>query len=86
MLYAECSFQGGDGFLHFQTAALAEATMRAVFAWSQHAHDARQDDRFYSDINFSWDVYRTIKGWQETLFRIKIISRRFRPSRRAFSP
>ncbi len=68
MLNAECSFQGGDGFLHFQTAALAEATMRAVFAWSQHAHDARLDDRFYSDINFSWDVYRTIKGWQETLF------------------
>ena len=65
---AECSFQGGDGFLHFQTPALAEATMRAVFAWSRRAVERPDADRFYSDINFSWDVYRTIKSWQEALF------------------
>lgn len=65
---AECSFQGGDGFLHFQSDALADATMRAVFRWSQREPEKRIEDRYYSDINFSWDVYRAIKGWQETLF------------------
>ncbi|MGE0183813.1 MAG: phosphoenolpyruvate carboxylase [Parvularculaceae bacterium] len=67
-LNAECSFQGGDGFLHFQTSALSDATMRTIFKWSQRVADVSRDDRFYSDINFSWDVYRAIKGWQETLF------------------
>lgn len=65
---AECSFQGGDGFLHFQTPALAEATMRAVFAWSRRSPEKAAADRFYGDINFSWDVYRTVKSWQEALF------------------
>ncbi len=67
-LNAECSFQGGDGFLHFQTPALAEATMRAVFQWSERPSKKAIDDRYYGDINFSWDVYRAIKGWQEALF------------------
>ncbi|MFZ5617387.1 MAG: phosphoenolpyruvate carboxylase [Pseudomonadota bacterium] len=65
---AECSFQGGDGFLHFQTAALADATMRTIFQWSQKPSAKIQNDRYYEDINFSWDVYRAIKGWQESLF------------------
>ncbi|MEK7266817.1 MAG: phosphoenolpyruvate carboxylase, partial [Pseudomonadota bacterium] len=67
-LNAECSFQGGDGFLHFQTPTLARATMQAVFAWSQRRPGKSPDDRFYGDINFSWDVYRTVKAWQEALF------------------
>lgn len=65
---AETSFQGGDGYLHFQTAALAERTLQAIFAWSQAAPQADFDDRYYKDINFSWDVYRAIKGWQEDLW------------------
>lgn len=67
-LNAESSFQGGDGFLHFQTPALAEATVQAIFAWSQSEPAADRDDRYYKDINFSWDVYRAIKGWQENLW------------------
>ncbi|MCB2114268.1 MAG: phosphoenolpyruvate carboxylase [Parvularculaceae bacterium] len=67
-LNSECSFQGGDGFLHFQTKQLSDATVRSIFQWSQKKPNARRDDRFYSDINFSWDVYRAIKGWQESLF------------------
>lgn len=65
---AECSFQGGDGFLHFQTPSLADATMRSLFSWSQRETARPSGDRFYDDINFSWDVYRTVKGWQESLF------------------
>lgn len=67
-LNAETSFQGGDGFLHFQTPVLAEATMRAVFTWSRQDPERAENDRYYNDINFSWDVYRAIKGWQEQLF------------------
>jgi len=67
-LNAECSFQGGDGFLHFQTSALAKATMQSIFSWSQTHPGKPPDDRFYNDINFSWDVYRTVKSWQEALF------------------
>lgn len=65
---AETSFQGGDGFLHFQTPARADATLQAIFAWSQSAPQADFNDRYYKDINFSWDVYRAIKGWQENLW------------------
>ncbi len=67
-LNAEMSFQGGDGFLHFQRPALAEATAQAIFAWSQRSPQADFSDRFYQDINFSWDVYRAVKGWQENLW------------------
>ncbi|MDZ7628163.1 MAG: phosphoenolpyruvate carboxylase [Parvularculaceae bacterium] len=67
-LNAEVSFQGGDGYLHFQTPSLADATVQEVFAWSQSEPDADREDRYYKDINFSWDVYRAIKGWQEDLW------------------
>jgi phosphoenolpyruvate carboxylase len=67
-LNAEMSFQGGDGFLHFQNPALAAATAQAIFAWSQSRPQADFNDRYYKDINFSWDVYRAIKGWQEDLW------------------
>lgn len=63
----EASFQGGDGFLHFQSPKLARATVAALFAWAFKPQEARAD-RFYEDINFSWDVYRSIKKWQEELF------------------
>jgi phosphoenolpyruvate carboxylase len=67
-LHAEMSFQGGDGYLHFQTRALADATMRGVFAWAYAAPHGKFADAFYEDINFSWDIYRGVKAWQEDLF------------------
>jgi phosphoenolpyruvate carboxylase len=67
-LNAETSFQGGDGFLHFQTPALAEATVQEVFSWAYAAPKVDMEDRYYRDINFSWDVYRAVKGWQENLW------------------
>jgi phosphoenolpyruvate carboxylase len=65
---AEMSFQGGDGFLYFETPALAAATIQSVFDWAFDAPAQDSSDAFYSDINFSWDAYRAIKGWQESLF------------------
>ncbi|MGV6820327.1 MAG: phosphoenolpyruvate carboxylase [Parvularcula sp.] len=65
----EVSFQGGDGYLHFGNAALAEAT---YFAFCLNllspADDAALDDPFYQETDFVWDTYRAIKSWHETLF------------------
>lgn len=66
-LHAEVSFQGGDGYLHFQNAALSDATLQALFAWA-FAPTTKPDDAFYQDINFSWDIYRGVTQWQEELF------------------
>ena len=67
-VHAEVSFQGGDGYVHFQTPKLAEATMRAVVAWAFTPARADRADTFYADINFSWDIYRAVKNWQEEMF------------------
>ncbi len=68
-LAEECSFQGGEGYLHFQSPALSEQTVNLV--WSGVIRDAEGDenDRFYTDINYSWDFYRGLKSWQEQLFQ-----------------
>jgi phosphoenolpyruvate carboxylase len=67
-VHAEVSFQGGDGYLHFQTPELAEATLRGIVAWAFAPVHADRADAFYADINFSWDIYRAVKTWQEELF------------------
>ena len=67
-VHAEVSFQGGDGYLHFQTPNLAAATLRGVVAWAFDAPRGKANDAFYADINFSWDIYRAVKNWQEDLF------------------
>ncbi len=64
----ETSFQGGDGYLHFATPELARATFAGVAraAFAPNPGDAR--DPFYADINFSWDFFQAVKGWQATLY------------------
>jgi phosphoenolpyruvate carboxylase len=66
-LKCEYSFQGGEGFLHFQTPELSAETIDMIWA---HANESprKAADRFYDDINYSWDVYRALKSWQEALF------------------
>ena len=66
----EVSIQGGDGYLHFGTAELAEAT---VAAFAQHHlkpvdPKSAEDDPFYGDNAFSWDLYRALRAWHEALF------------------
>ncbi|MBY0422984.1 MAG: phosphoenolpyruvate carboxylase, partial [Parvularculaceae bacterium] len=65
---AESSFQGGDGYLHFETEARARATIEAVAVWASRSPQPDWNDAYYADINFSWDVFRTVKTWQEALF------------------
>ena len=69
-LNTECSFQGGEGFLHFQNSTLAEATVELLWTHSAKTQSPDSSDRFYADINFSWDFFRNLKSWQETLFSL----------------
>jgi phosphoenolpyruvate carboxylase len=64
----EMSFQGGDGYLHFGTANLAAGTIRGITAWAFAPPTRDIKDAFYADIDFSWDIYRAVKSWQEGLF------------------
>jgi phosphoenolpyruvate carboxylase len=65
----EVSFQGGDGYLHFATPALAGATMAA---WGMHTFDAIDEtaktDPFYTRTDLVWDFYRALRAWHERLF------------------
>ncbi|MEO9969897.1 MAG: phosphoenolpyruvate carboxylase [Hyphomonadaceae bacterium] len=67
-LNAESSFQGGDGFLHFGSKALADATTNAIWNWAFEQPEADRSDLYYSDLNYTWDFYRSIKDWQVALF------------------
>ena len=67
-LNAEASFQGGDGFLHFQSRDLGLSTVAQVFATALSEPKMPAEDRFYTDLNFSWDFFRAIKRWQTALF------------------
>ena len=65
----EVSFQGGDGYLHFATPALAGATMAA---WALHTfqpvNEASKADPFYTRTDLVWDFYRALRAWHERLF------------------
>lgn len=64
----ETSFQGGDGFLWFQTDALARATVNNLVAARWADRTAAEDDIFYTESDFSWDVFRTIGSEQDSLY------------------
>jgi phosphoenolpyruvate carboxylase len=67
-LCTETSFQGGDGFLWFNTPELAEATVRNLVCARYASTDAAKDDPFYHGRDFSWDIYRTLRAEQESLY------------------
>lgn len=67
-LNTECSFQGGEGYLHFQNAKFSIDTFNAVWANGATPPVSDRNDRFYADINYSWDFYRGLKSWQEALY------------------
>lgn len=64
----ETSFQGGDGFLWFQTDELAHASVSSIIAARYADRSGALDDPFYTDNDFSWDVFRTLSIEQETLY------------------
>ncbi|MGB3627771.1 MAG: phosphoenolpyruvate carboxylase [Henriciella sp.] len=64
----EVSFQGGDGFLHFGTRELSEATYAAFCEHILSDIDDAENDPFYQRTDFVWDAYRSLRNWHETLF------------------
>lgn len=66
-LNCEYSIQGGEGYLHFQTPALCADSIEMIWAHSNERPPLSISDRFYQDINYSWDFYRALKDWQEAL-------------------
>ena len=64
----ETSFQGGDGFLWFQTDELAYASVTSIIAARYADRSNALDDPFYTDRDFSWDVFRTLSAEQEALY------------------
>jgi len=64
----ETSFQGGDGYMWFQTEALADATIFSLIAGRNADRSEAANDTFYTEKDFSWDVYRTIGSEQDTLY------------------
>ncbi|MEL6686983.1 MAG: phosphoenolpyruvate carboxylase [Pseudomonadota bacterium] len=64
----ETSFQGGDGFLWFQTDTLSEATILSLIEARFADHSAAEEDPFYKERDFSWDIYRTLQNQQEQLY------------------
>lgn len=65
----ECSFQGGDGYLHFATQELAET---ALAHWCEHALSPPEkeslSDPFYTRTDLVWDFYRALRAWHERFF------------------
>ena len=65
----EVSFQGGDGFLHFASVDLAEATFAAYVEHALVQPDASvMEDPFYTRTDLVWDFYRALRQWHERLF------------------
>jgi len=67
----EFSFQGGDGFMHFDTVETARSSLLEAAIHSLDTPDVDLDDPFYQSRDISWDLYRTIRDWHENLFETK---------------
>lgn len=64
----ETSFQGGDGFLWFQTDSLAYASLTSIITARHADRSSALEDPFYTDRDFSWDVFRTLSTEQDALY------------------
>ncbi len=64
----ETSFQGGDGFLWFQTPELAYASVASIICGRHADHSDAMNDPFYTEKDFSWDIFRTLSSEQEALY------------------
>lgn len=64
----ETSFQGGDGYMWFQTPDLATASVLSLIDVRHHDRSEAEKDVFYTDRDFSWDMFRTIGSEQDSLY------------------
>ena len=67
-LCTETSFQGGDGYMWFQTPELAQATVESLVVAREGETESAKADPFYQGRDLSWDVYRTLRAEQESLY------------------
>lgn len=67
-LIHETSFQGGDGVVHFGNDIMADRTVANIMCHALSEPKRQPQDPFYGQISFTWDVYRSLKAWQEKLF------------------
>ncbi len=64
----ETSFQGGDGYMWFQNADLAAATVTSLLL-ARHADRSEvNEDIFYLERDFSWDMFTTLSSEQASLY------------------
>ena len=63
----ESSFQGGDGYLWFQTPEIAALTITRLCE-AELVLPEEDNDPFYQQHSFSLDLFLSIKRWQENLF------------------
>ncbi len=64
----ETSFQGGDGFLWFQSQDLAQASICSLLLSRYEQKNQAEQDSFYTERDFSWDIFRTLSTEQESLY------------------
>ena len=67
-LCTETSFQGGDGYMWFQTPELASATVESLVVAREGETESAKSDPFYQGRDLSWDIYRTLRAEQESLY------------------
>ena len=73
-LEPEASFQGGDGYVWFDTPAIAYRTLSRIAAEARRA-PAPNDDPFYKRTDLSLDFYRAIKDHQQDYFESRTYAR-----------
>ena len=75
-LEPEASFQGGDGYLFFETPELARATLESIAAHRPAQTDIdAPTDPFYRRTDLSLDFYRAIRSHQRDHLESKTYSR-----------
>ncbi|MFN2099863.1 phosphoenolpyruvate carboxylase [Altererythrobacter sp. MF3-039] len=75
-LEPEVSFQGGDGYLYFETPELARATLETIAAERPAETDPdAPTDPFYRRTDLSLDFYRAIRSHQREHLESKTYSR-----------
>lgn len=73
-LEAEASFQGGDGYVWFETPEMAYRTLSRIAADAGRLADGR-DDIFYERTDLSLDFYRAIKEHQRDYLHSRTYAR-----------
>ena len=68
-IHHQSSFQGGDGYRMFGNRELATSTIYCLFLVENYPPGKEfEPDDFYSNTDFSLDMFLALKAWHENLF------------------